>query len=93
MKNTLILIASFIIFSLIFNGIIRYLISKDKLKFKIPKETKGKVIWVVICCTIYIIGYVLIDFLGLGIVGFNIARGFLLAILISLLMISTYKKK
>lgn len=93
MKNTLILISSFIIFSLIFNGIIRYLISKDKLKVKAPKETKGKVIWVVLCCTIYIIGYVLIDFLSLGIVGFNIARGFLLSILISLLMVSTYKKK
>lgn len=93
MKNSLILITSFIIFSLIFNGILRYLISKDKLKIKSPKETKGKVIWVVICCAIYIIGYVLIDLLGLGIIGFNIARGFLLAILISLLMISTYKKK
>lgn len=93
MKNTLILISSFIIFSLIFNGIIRYLISKDKLKVKAPKETKGKVIWVVLCCTIYIIGYVLIDFLSLGIVGFNIARGFLLSILISLLIVSTYKKK
>lgn len=93
MQNVFILISSFIVFSLIFNGIIRFLLSKGKLKIKAPKETKGKVIWVVICCTVYIIGYVLIDFLGLNVVGFNIARGLLLAILISLLMISTYKKK
>ncbi|WP_288221398.1 hypothetical protein [uncultured Clostridium sp.] len=87
MESILTLILSFAIFSALLKYIVKYLVSKNKISFKSPKNTKGKIIWTIICCTIYIIGYVLIDFIGLGIIGFNIARGFLLSIFVTLLLL------
>ena len=78
--------------TLIFNYLFKYLISTEKLKIRIRKTTKDKVIWTIICCTIYIILYVLIDFLALGIIGFNIARGILLALFVNLLLLESNKK-
>ena len=78
--------------TLIFNYLFKYLISTEKLKIRIRKTTKDKVIWTIICCTIYIILYVIIHFLALGIIGFNIARGILLALFVNLLLLESNKK-
>lgn len=92
MENIITLILSFATFYAIFNYLVKYLVSNNKISFKTPKDTKGKIIWTVICCAIYIVGYVLIDFIGLGHIGFNIARGFLLSIFVTLLLLDTFKK-
>lgn len=92
MINIVTLILSFIIASLIFSYLLKYLINNGKIKVKVRKTTKDKVIWTIICCAIYIVGYVLIDFLSLGIVGFNIARGILLALFVNLLLLETNNK-
>ena len=92
MTNILTLLLSFIIGSLIFNYFSKYLISNGHLKIKTRTKTKEKVIWTIICCTIYIIGYVIIDFLNLGVIGFNIARGVLLALFVTLLLLESNKK-
>ncbi|MDU5107701.1 MULTISPECIES: hypothetical protein [unclassified Clostridium] len=92
MINIITLLLSFIMSTLIFNYLFKYLISTEKLKIRIRKTTKDKVIWTIICCTIYIILYVLIDFLALGIIGFNIARGILLALFVNLLLLESNKK-
>lgn len=92
MTNIVTLILSFIITSVILNYISKYLISSGKITFKAAKTTKGKVIWTIICCTIYIVGYVIIDFLNLGVIGFNIARGILLGIFVTLLLFDSAKK-
>ena len=92
MANILTLVLSFIIASVIFNYLSKYLISRGKIPFKATKTTKGKIIWTIICCAIYIVGYVLIDFLTLGVIGFNIARGVLLAIFVPMLLFDSNKK-
>lgn len=92
MGNIITLILSFITFYAIFYYLVKYLVSINKISFKTPKDTKGKIIWTIICCAIYILGYVLVDFIGLGVVGFNIARGFLLAVFVTLLLLDTFKK-
>ena len=92
MINIITLLLSIIMSTLIFNYLFKYLISTEKLKIRIRKTTKDKVIWTIICCTIYIILYVLIDFLALGIIGFNIARGILLALFVNLLLLESNKK-
>jgi hypothetical protein len=83
---------SFIISGFVLTYLSRYLIRTGKISFKSAETTKGKSIWTVICCAIYIVGYVLIDFLGLGIIGFNIARGILLGIFVTLLLFDSSKK-
>ncbi|MCF0149524.1 MAG: hypothetical protein HUJ77_14160 [Clostridium sp.] len=92
MINIITLLLSFIISTSILNYLFKYLISTEKLKIRIRKTTKDKIIWTIICCTIYILLYVLIDFLSLGVIGFNIARGILLAIFVNLLLLESYKK-
>ncbi|MCR1950810.1 hypothetical protein NSA50_07010 [Clostridium sp. DSM 100503] len=92
MANILTLVLSFIISSVILNYLSKYLINSGKLQFKAAKTTKGKIIWTIICCAIYIVGYVIIDFLALGGVGFNIARGILLAIFVTMLLFDSHKK-
>jgi TctA family transporter len=92
LANILTLVLSFIIASIIFNYLSKYLISSGKIPFKAAKTTKGKIIWTIICCAIYIVGYVLIDFLTLGVIGFNIARGVLLAIFVTMLLFDSNKK-
>lgn len=92
MKNIITLILSFVTFYAIFNYSVKYLVQNNKISFKTPKDAKGKIIWTIICCAIYIVGYVIVDFIDLGIIGFNIARGFLLAVFITLLLLDTFKK-
>ena len=86
------LITSFVITSLLFNYLSKYLISTGKIKLKARKKTKEKVIWTIICCAIYIFGYVLVDYLSFGIIGFNISRGILLALFVTLLLLEPIKK-
>lgn len=86
------LILSLIISGILLNYLFKYLISKNFIKFKGKKTTKNKVLWAISCCAIYIVGYVILDFLQLGIIGFNIGRGILLSLLISLLLIDPYKE-
>ena len=92
MINVVTLILSFIIASLIFSNLIKYLINNDKIKVKVRNTTKDKVIWTIICCAIYILAYVLIDYLPLEIIGFNIARGILLGLFVNLLLLENNKK-
>lgn len=92
MKNILPLILSFAIFSILFNYLVKYVIKNTKIALKVSKDNKAKIIWTIICFVIYIIGYVLIDFIGLGIIGFNIARGFLLAVFVTLLLFNSKNK-
>ncbi len=92
MNNIITLLLSFIISSLIFNYLLKYLINNGTIKIKVRKTTKEKVIWTIICCAIYIFAYVLIDFLSLGIIGFNIARGILLALFVNLLLLESNNK-
>ncbi|MBE6052576.1 MAG: hypothetical protein E7212_01485 [Clostridium sartagoforme] len=92
MINVFTLITSFVITSLLFNYLSKTLISTGKIKIKARKTTKDKVIWTIICCAIYILGYVLVDYLNLGIIGFNIARGILLALFVTMLLLEPLKK-
>ena len=92
MINVFTLITSFVITSLLFNYLSKTLISTGKIKIKASKTTKDKVIWTIICCAIYILGYVLVDYLNLGIIGFNIARGILLALFVTMLLLEPLKK-
>lgn len=91
MINIVTLILSFIISSLVFSKLIKYLINNGKIKVKVRNTTKEKVIWTAICCAIYILAYVLIDYLSLGIIGFNIARGILLGLFVNLLLLENNK--
>lgn len=86
------IILSFVISSLIFNYLSKYLISNGYLKVKSRQITKEKVIWTIICCSIYIVGYAFIDFLNLDIIGFNIGRGVLLGLFVTLLLLDSNKK-
>ena len=91
MTSILPLILSLIISGVLLNYLFKYLIGKNFISFKGKKTTKNKVLWAISCCAIYIVGYVSLDFLDFGIIGFNIGRGILLSILISLLLIDPYK--
>jgi hypothetical protein len=90
--NVLTLVLSSIIATIIFNYFFKYLIGSGKIPFKSAKATKGKIIWLIICFSIYIVGYVFLDFLNLNVIGFNIGRGILLALFVTMLLFDSYKK-
>ncbi|EOR20522.1 hypothetical protein A500_16730 [Clostridium sartagoforme AAU1] len=92
MINVLTLVLSFIIATIIFNYFFKYLIGSGKIPFRAAKTTKGKIVWTIICCSVYIVGYVFLDLLNLSMLGFNIGRGILLALFVTMLLFDSYKK-